>query len=749
MNCKLNLEKKFLFLIIISVVLAITVLTLLIVRREKMLMKEEHEKNAQIVTRTISKAISDNMLMGHPEETQRLIAALRDLGEVTQLAVLKTDGRHAFGTPVPDLRLSAIMLKRLTRGDEQTLSMKGSEYFVTPLMNESRCRRCHSPNDPVRGLIVVGMSTVDIETNIRDLIRRMSGFAIFTSLLLSGILAVSSRRMLLSPLKGLTEATNQIARGKFVLYRPRASRCHELLGCNSTECPSYGDSAIPCWLQTGTLCTGEATGRFALEKGNCLECRVYKERIGDEITQLNDNFNLMSATLKTHEEDRALHVREIEGLNAELIRSNTKLATLLEASRLTTSTLDLDQTLSSTLRMILDITRLKVGMILLLEEDISKRCHEFFDCKVRNCPAYGVDISCWRMSGTLFRSEGISCPGGLTPGRSEVGNSSCNDVIPASDYRRKFSACRRCSYFDKVALIPKMVAGFAGEAIGQRLRIESPTLHEAFLDGRTIVNYSQENPFNIPLDTVTEIIMPLQVKDQTTGVMYLASDTAQEYSPEEIACFQVLSEVISAGIFNSRLFNDVGNSYLQTVMALSNAIEAKDPYTRGHSERVADLCVRTAEALGLGKREKEHLRLAAILHDIGKIGIGLNLLRKDGGLAGPEREEIQLHPEQGVRILEPISFLKPVLTAIRHHHERFDGSGYPLGLKGAEIPFKARIICVADAWDAMLSRRPYRDPLSTEEAKEELRGNVGSQFDAEVVDAFIMIVNSDSPGSNQ
>jgi HD-GYP domain-containing protein (c-di-GMP phosphodiesterase class II) len=744
MRHKLNLERKFLLIVISAVVCAITALTLLVVRRETVLMQEQHEKNARVVTAAIRKAIIDNMLMGHAEETQRLIAALRDIGEVTPLSVLRPDGRRAFGMPVSGVSVSPTMLKRLTRGEEQTLSMKGSQFFVTPLMNEARCKPCHSANDAIRGIIVVGMSTVDIRTNMGDLIRRMSGFALFTSLLLSGILAVSSRKMLLSPLKGLTDATNQIARGKFVLYRPRASRCHEILDCDKTECPSYGDSEIPCWLQTGTLCTGEPTGRFALEKGNCLECRVYKERSGDEITQLNDNFNLMSTTLKTHEEDRALHVREIEGLNQELLQSNAKLATLLEASRLTTSTLDLDQTLSSALRMILDITRLKVGMILLLEEDLSRRCHDFFDCKAQTCPAYGADISCWRLAGTLGLGKGSSCPGNPTPVKSRGQNCIGTGTLPASDHERKFSACSSCPFFAKVALIPKMVVGFPAGAIGERLKIESCTLHRAFLDGRTIVHYSQENPFNIPIDAATEIVMPLKVKDQITGVMYLASDAAQEYSPEEISFFQFLSEVISAGIFNSRLFTDVGTSYLQTVMALSNAIEAKDPYTRGHSERVADLCVKTAEALGLSEREKEHLRLAAILHDAGKIGIGLNLLRKDGGLAGPEQEQMKLHPEQGVRILEPIHFLRPVLPAIRHHHERFDGSGYPLRLKGAEIPFKARIICVADAWDAMRSRRPYREPLSKDAAIEELQRNAGTQFDAEVVAAFINIVSPSS-----
>jgi hypothetical protein len=543
---RLSLEKKFLFLVISSVVAAITVLTLLIVRRETMLLQEEHLKNARIVTAAISRVIRDNMLMGHPEETRRLITALEDVDGVRELAVLNPDGRQALGMPGPEVAVTGEMLHRLTAGNAQTLSMNGSQYFLTPLMNAHGCTSCHSARDPIRGIVVVGMSAADTKKDTRDLIRRMSGFAVFASLILSGVLIAFSRKMLLSPVKGLTEATNQIARGNFILYRPRRSRCREIMDCDKTGCPSYGDSESPCWLQTGTLCTGEPTGTFALKHGNCLECKVYKRWRGDEITQLNDNFNLMSATLKRHEEDRARRTREIEGLNRELIQSNAKLGTLLEASRLTTSTLELEQTLSSTLRIVLDITRLKAGVILLLEEDLTKRCHDFFDCKALACPAYRADINCWRLYGTQCGGKGSSCPGSPAPVECGADNHNRAAVPAASGHEQKFGACSSCSFFAKVDLIPTMAAGFTGGAIGERLKIDSHILHEALLEGRTLVHYSKENPFSIPLDTVTEIVMPLKVKEQITGMLYLASDTVHQYRTEEISFFQFLSEVISS-----------------------------------------------------------------------------------------------------------------------------------------------------------------------------------------------------------
>jgi putative nucleotidyltransferase with HDIG domain len=282
-----------------------------------------------------------------------------------------------------------------------------------------------------------------------------------------------------------------------------------------------------------------------------------------------------------------------------------------------------------------------------------------------------------------------------------------------------------------------MVSGFTSDQLEERLRVDSASLHRALLMGQAFVNYSGENPFNIPIKTTTELAIPLRVNEQMTGILYLASDSTLHYSGEEIEYFQFLADIISASIFNSRLFEDIEVSYFQTVMALSNAIEAKDPYTYGHSQRVADLSVKAAEALKLSKQEIEHIRFASIFHDVGKISISRDLLRKNGKLSESENAEMRAHPQSGVQILEPVHFLKPALPAIRHHHERFDGKGYPLGLKAKDIPLKARIICVADAWDAMLSDRPYRKALSVEEAKKELCRHAGSQFDPDVVGFFI------------
>lgn len=734
----LSLDKKFVAVIISCVILSIAVLTALIVRRGTILLEADSKKNAEILATSISTALKDNMLAGRPEETKRLIKELSGIKGVEEIAVLNHDGKHAFGMSGPAIEIKAEMKESVLKGNEAAFPVKDSQYLIKPLVNERRCQPCHSDDRAIRGVVVVKLSTTEISKNILDLTERMLGFGLITSIILTALLIILSRRMLISPIKGLTEAARQITLGKFVLFKQRGTHCYEILNCKKTECPSYKDDTIPCWLESGTLCEGAPVGDFAMKLGDCFKCKVFKELRGDEIRQLIDKFNKMSLTIKSHKENVKMHVGEIERINQELKKSNTKLSTLLEASRLTTSTLELNEILSASLKIILAITNLKAGIILLLDEDLEKKCYEFFGCDAYNCPAYKAAINCWRLSGTMCHGDKTVCPHSSTAFECWHSRKIHTHYTPAKNFDEKMKSCSNCDFFANIVLIPKMVAGFKnGSYLGKKLRLESTAISKALVIGQAIVDYAKENPFHIPLETATELAVPLKMQDQIIGILYLASDEDIYYTEEEIEFFHLLSEVISSGIFNSRLYDDMENSYLQTVMALANAIEAKDPYTKGHTERVADISNKIAEALNLSKQEKEHLKFAALLHDIGKIGISKDILWKRCSLDECEEDEVKTHPDKGVQILEPVHFLKPVFSAIRHHHEKYDGSGYPLGLKGKEIPFKARILSVADAWDAMLSNRPYRNALSVEAAKNELLQHAGTHFDPEIIDVFI------------
>jgi putative nucleotidyltransferase with HDIG domain len=178
-------------------------------------------------------------------------------------------------------------------------------------------------------------------------------------------------------------------------------------------------------------------------------------------------------------------------------------------------------------------------------------------------------------------------------------------------------------------------------------------------------------------------------------------------------------------------------AYDATVAALIQAVETKDQYTRGHSERVAGGSVLIAEQLGLRQEKVKALRYAGMLHDVGKMGVPTKVLQKHGRLTGAEADAIRAHPARGLEMLGDIEFLQEALGGIYHHHERMDGKGYPLGLKGMEIPEFARVIMVADAFDSMTSNRSYRPAMSIENAIDELVACSGLQFDPVMVDAMV------------
>lgn len=182
-------------------------------------------------------------------------------------------------------------------------------------------------------------------------------------------------------------------------------------------------------------------------------------------------------------------------------------------------------------------------------------------------------------------------------------------------------------------------------------------------------------------------------------------------------------------------------SYREMVAAASTAIDARDAYTAGHSKRVADIACKVGRKLGMEDSQIECLELAALFHDIGKIGVPDYILNKSGRLDEEELKTIQEHPTVGYNILVKIEYFSHMLPAILYHHERQDGKGYPEKLKGDQIPIGAAILAIADTYDAMTSNRPYRNALSHESAVEELKKHRGTQFKKEVVDAFLEMYN--------
>ena len=190
----------------------------------------------------------------------------------------------------------------------------------------------------------------------------------------------------------------------------------------------------------------------------------------------------------------------------------------------------------------------------------------------------------------------------------------------------------------------------------------------------------------------------------------------------------------------THLYEDLRSTYMRTIKALAQAIDARDHYTHSHSENVSRYAEFIAREMKLDSQTLQDVIDACQLHDVGKIGVHDYILTKPGKLTPEEFEEVKLHALKGAQILEPLTFLENVTKIVKQHHERYDGTGYPQGLKGEQISIGARIMAVADSYDSMVSARPYRmNPLSEEEAIEEIKNNSGTQFDPKIVEAFLRI----------
>lgn len=226
------------------------------------------------------------------------------------------------------------------------------------------------------------------------------------------------------------------------------------------------------------------------------------------------------------------------------------------------------------------------------------------------------------------------------------------------------------------------------------------------------------------------------------GVLTIFSQThGHSFTADDVEFLQALSALLAVTVANARMERRQRRTFLSTMESLAKSLEARDEYTRGHSERVCQVSLRIGERMGLSPEALEEMRVGTLLHDIGKIGVRDAILNKPGRLTEEEFEQMKQHTIIGYEICRPLNLSEGVLLLIRNHHERLDGTGYPDGLKGGELPLSLRIVCVADAFDAMSSRRPYRGIMSHQAIMSELSRNAGVQFDPVIVETLKQLIS--------
>jgi putative nucleotidyltransferase with HDIG domain len=243
-----------------------------------------------------------------------------------------------------------------------------------------------------------------------------------------------------------------------------------------------------------------------------------------------------------------------------------------------------------------------------------------------------------------------------------------------------------------------------------------------------------------PKERYHYLLLPLSIDNQIDRILILGWKNKREPNEEELSQARQITNQLAIALTNSNLLESMENLAMGTIEALARTVDAKSQWTSGHSERVSELAGETGKAMGLSDKEVNTLIKGGLLHDIGKIGIPVAILDKPGKLTNDEYKEIQRHPEIGAKILEPITVYQDIIPLVGQHHEKFDGSGYPYGLKNDQIHITARILAVVDVWDALVSDRPYREGWIHDRAIKLLRDNSGTHFDPEVVNTFFTVI---------
>jgi HD-GYP domain-containing protein (c-di-GMP phosphodiesterase class II) len=285
--------------------------------------------------------------------------------------------------------------------------------------------------------------------------------------------------------------------------------------------------------------------------------------------------------------------------------------------------------------------------------------------------------------------------------------------------------------YGQLSLPPGVVQRLAEELMVVLRRRQSPLL---------VNDLATDKSFNWLAEHARQLIaVPLQRQDEVLGCLFGLDKQEGEFDSVDSKLLNSIANESAIYLENLKLYRDVHGLMMGLLHSLISAVDAKDTYTCGHSERVALLSRQLAQDAGLSSHEVERIYMAGLLHDVGKIGVSESVLQKSGRLTPEEYVLMKKHPAVGARILQDISQVADIIPGVLHHHERYDGKGYPSGLAGDNISLMGRIICLADCFDAMTSKRTYRKALPLEVALAEIRRCSGTQFDPHLAEIFLRI----------
>ncbi|MEW6379035.1 MAG: HD domain-containing phosphohydrolase [bacterium] len=585
------------------------------------------QKRILLLAQTLENSIVHSMLIGKHEDVRDLLINIANEVDMQAIRILNNQKQIVASGDVTEVNnyLPNVDLSFISQGKNELIEIDPDYTRISmlkPITGKSSCYTCHSRGNEIMGILHVQVSIAWMKVPLMA-----SRFFIILSAVVTLFLIGISVYFLLSklvarPVHSLMEVMNIVRRGN--------------------------------WDARVLLDTTDELGKL----GHTFNYMV------SEISELHER-DLRREQALVRAEEELKYKRQIEEKNIQLERTIDILTTLNNIAKEIGSVIDINQLLSSVLKMTGNILNGASGYLSIFDRDLKqlKATHT-----LRPDINHGEDILNQKIAQHVFNTG-------------------------------------------KAVLIP---------------------------------NFSQDTRFHIeeirnhmPRSV---LYVPLYTKDQIMGVIGMIDKQSNTpFTLDDLELLTTIANEAAVAVENFNLYNDLKKSYFDTIRALVNAIEAKDPYTFGHSERVTELSLLIAKELGLPEKSLEVLRHASILHDVGKIGVSLNILHKDMTLSPDEVALVREHSRIGSKIIDHIGFLKEVREGIKHHHERYDGRGYPDGLGPSQVSIETRILAVADAFDAMTSDRPYRQAQGAEEALQELRKCAGTQFDPAIVNVFIRV----------
>lgn len=520
-------------------------------------------------------------------------------------------------------------------------------------------------------------------------------------------------------------------------------RCWEMEQCDETECPAHNSENLECWTVSGTHCRKELQGAFKEKITECVKCRVFKSvsvkiaalsgidepsLLGSSVLSSNTACGRAMLSLRSivsgegHDDHSEIDLRQIADdcvtqISIPLVTKNRVLGTMAFGFKsrhaITERELHLTTSLSEQLA-------LGIENAILYKKTIQAANEAQMLYRAGEAMSATIDKSDIAKKLTEYALDALQSDSGI--------------VLLFDDESEQLKVAARKNF--SKAMLHAFGKTPDSRVVGRVLGQSEPLL----IDKR--ISCSQSHAELEDIQFRSAMFSPLQYHGTVFGVVGTVSLIDKNFTYSDLRLFTTLSNLAGAALHNAQLFDKLGGFYIDSVKALVEAIEAKDSYTRGHSENVAYLAVAIAQKVGLDAVEVEEIQTSALLHDLGKIGIREQVLNKPGKLDAGEFEHVREHPRIAYQIIGRIPAFKNVAEIILHHHERYDGRGYASGLAGTEIPLGSRILAVADTFDSITSSRPYRTAESLEFAKAELLKNSGTQFDPAIVEAFIEILDS-------